>query len=96
MLFENERRFTASVDLHTLPDKIKKLRYDPVEGHRCKMKELKIKLNHEEISFKITKGILKDDTIIFDNTDPVLILNMNKKQLKQLGKLYIEGEIEYY
>lgn len=96
MLFENGRRFVASIDLHKLPSNVKKLRYDPVEGYRCKIEKLRIKLNHEEIPFKIVNGILEDDKIIFDNTDPMLVLDINKKQLKKLGKLYIDGEIEYW
>ena len=59
--------------------KYKALRFDPVEGENCIVKNLSIESNAGEIDFEVINGIYNNDKIVFCEEDPQIYIDLQGK-----------------
>lgn len=62
-----------------LNQKYKALRFDPVEGENCIVKNLLIESNIGKLGFEIVNGIFDGDRIIFIEDDPQIYIDLQDK-----------------
>ena len=68
--------FNKKIDL---PQGVKSIRFDPVEGAVCVVKNLEVVTNGGILKWTAIDGIFVDDFIIFTNTDPKFLIDLEEK-----------------
>lgn len=63
----------------SLPIETKCIRFDPLEGRGCVLKNLQIVTNNGVIAYENSNGIDIDEYIVFTNTDPQICVNFNSQ-----------------
>jgi len=69
-----------------LPQNIKAVRFDPVEGCGCFLQSLVIKSdNGETVNYQIMNGFrTENDGIVFTTADPQILVNLNESNIKKI------------
>lgn len=71
-----------------LPANVKSIRFDPTENLFCILSELAIRVDGELQGIDSTNGLINGELILFDTTDPQIMVCINNP-----GRLVITGEI---
>jgi len=84
--FQYEKSKNLFYNKIILPQNIKSVRFDPVEGCGCFLQNLVIKTDNGEIvNYQIMNGFKSEnDGIVFTNTDPQILININETNIKKI------------
>lgn len=80
---ENENANLIHVDQKIeIDERYKAVRFDPLEGECCILKNLMIDSNVGKIDFRVVNGICKDEQIVFCEEDPQIYIELIDKGIK--------------
>jgi hypothetical protein len=84
--FQHEKGKNLFYNKVALPQNIKAVRFDPVEGCGCFLQDLIILDDAgKNIEYKILNGIRSENNgIVFTTTDPQILIGINKTKIKEL------------
>jgi hypothetical protein len=84
--FQHEKGENVFYNKVILPENIKAVRFDPVEGCGCFLQDLNILDNDgKNIDYEIINGFRSENNgIVFTNTDPQILISINETKIKEL------------
>lgn len=90
LFIDNDNEFEMKVDLE-LKD-ICGLRFDPIEGFKCKLQIYDLLVNGNTVGIKGTNGIIVGkNKLVFNTFDPAIELKIKEKKV---NNIYVRGKIE--
>ena len=89
-LFRHENYFKAEV---TIPQNVKSIRFDPVEGFACIVDNIQINTDAGKIEYTNINGIALDGFNLFDHFDPQIFIDFEGKNI---SRLQITGNMRHF
>lgn len=81
-----------------IPASTKQIRFDPVEGQYCVLRDFSVKSNTGPLNFQVANGFCFHNYIVFDNIDPQIIIQTENNsygwvQIQACRYLYDKFEV---